>query len=175
MPVFWIGTRRYRTKTEAGDAVRAVLHGRPIGTELVGEEFDLIRDLLDMHHEAQDKIGVGVAAIRIAPPLKGPYRGFEVVRTDGTTIDFSYQTCLRKPSLRSQVHNVLRDEIEDKTTAYFDARYAEGTFTSDESGVPLQRRRHCGKPLPRPLVRPDRRRVRQRRRRMAGHHDEPLD
>jgi hypothetical protein len=69
----------------------------------------------------------------------GPYPGFEVIRVDGSTIDFSYQDCLKHPSLRSQVHNVMRVEIDDKTTSYFESRIAEGTFVSDESGVPLQR------------------------------------
>jgi hypothetical protein len=135
--VTWIGRRRYTTKTAAGDAVRKILYGNPIGTELAGEEFDLVRDLLDMHHEAKEKIGVGVAGIRIAPPQKGKYPGFEVVRTDGSTIDFSYRTCLTTPSLRSQVHNVMQVEIEGKKTAYFESRLAAGTFTSDLSGVPL--------------------------------------
>lgn len=139
MAVFWIGQRRYRTKTAAGDAVRAVLHGNPVASELSGEDFDLVRDLLDMHHEAADKIGVGVSGIRIAPPLIGKYPGFEVIRTDGSTIDFSYKTCLTAPSLRSQVLNVMRAEVDDKTTTYFEARIEEGTFTSDESGVPLDR------------------------------------
>ncbi|MFE2347964.1 DCL family protein [Kitasatospora cineracea] len=137
MAVFWIGHRRYGTKKAAGDAVRAVLHGHPIGTELTGEEFDLVRDLLDMHHEAEQKIGEGVAAIRIAPPQQGPHPGFEVVHPDGSAIDFSYLTCLKAPTLRSQVHNVMQAETKDLRTAYFEKRIAAGTFTSDLSGVPL--------------------------------------
>ncbi|MET9671238.1 DCL family protein [Streptomyces sp. NPDC006475] len=117
-----------------------MLHGSPVGTVLSGEDHDLIRDLLDMHHEAALKIGVGVEGIRIAPPQIGKYPGFEVIRTDGTTLDFSYKTCLTAPSLRSQAHNVMRAEVDDKTTIYFEARIEEGTFISDESGVPLDPR-----------------------------------
>ncbi len=138
MAKFWIGQREYRTKAAAGDAVRAVLHKHPVGTALSGDEFDLVRDLLDMHHEAEQKIGVGVASIRVAPPFMGPHPGFEVVRTDGSVIDFSYRSCLQTPSLRSQVHNVMRVEIDDLTTAYFESRLAQETFVSDLSGVPLR-------------------------------------
>ncbi|MFB7676918.1 DCL family protein [Kitasatospora purpeofusca] len=137
MPVFRIGSRQYRTKGEAEKAVQAVLHGHPVGTVLCGEDFDLVRDLLDMHHEASDKVGAGVADIRIAPPLIGRFPGFEVVRLDGSTIDFSYRTCLKAPSLDSQVRNVLRMEVDDLTTAYLEHRVSTGTLVSDESGVPL--------------------------------------
>ncbi|GAA2842934.1 hypothetical protein GCM10010441_78560 [Kitasatospora paracochleata] len=137
MPVFRIGPRQYRTKGEAEKAVQAVLHGHPVGTVLSGDDFDLVRDLLDMHHEAADKIGVGVADIRIAPPLIGRYPGFEVIRVDGTTIDFSYKTCLKAPSLASQVRNVLRMEVDDLTTGYLEDRISTNTLASDESGVPL--------------------------------------
>ncbi|SDS48194.1 Protein of unknown function [Streptomyces sp. TLI_053] len=137
MPVFRIGSRLYRTKGEAEKAVQAVLHGHPVGTVLSGEDFELVRDLLAMHHEATDKIGVGVADIRIAPPLIGRFPGFEVIREDGSTIDFSYKTCLKAPSLDSQVRNVLRMEVDDLTTAYLAQRVSSGTLVSDESGVPL--------------------------------------
>lgn len=139
MAVFWIGERRYKSKQAAGDAVRAVLHGHPVGTALSGDEFDLIRDLLDMHPNAEEKIGTGVSGIQIAPPQQGPYPGFEAIRTDGSVIDFSYLSCLTKPSLRSHVHNVMRAEVSDLVSDYFEARYAAGTFHSDESGAPLDR------------------------------------
>lgn len=138
MPAFWIGQRKYQRKGEAEETVRKLLHGHKVGYELEGEEFDLIRDLLDMHHEAADKIGSGVKGIRIAPPLIGKWNGFEVIRTDGTSIDFSYKTCFKAPSLRSQVHNVMRAEVNDLTSRYFDARLAAGRFTSDLSGVALR-------------------------------------
>ncbi|MFC8765809.1 DCL family protein [Streptomyces sp. NPDC057193] len=141
MAVFWIRHRRYPSKGDAKAAVRAVLHGHPKGTELTGEDFDLVRDLLDMHPDSAGKIGDGVGAIKIGPsphPKYQKYPSFWVVRPNGSTVDFSYKDCFDHPSLRSQVHNIMRVEIEDKTTAYFESRLAEGTFTSDESGVPLQ-------------------------------------
>lgn len=139
MAVFWIGERRYKSKQAAGDAVRGVLHAYPVGAALSGDEFDLIRDLLDMHPNAEEKIGLGVTGIQIAPPQQGPHPGFEATRIDGSIIDFSYLSCLTKPSLRSHVHNVMRAEVADLTSVYFEARYADGTFHSDESSTPLDR------------------------------------
>ena len=137
MAEFWIGDRQFPTKTAAGDAIRAVLHGHRVGTELADEEYQLIRNLLDMHPEAQDKIGAGVAGIRIGAPRKGPHPCFEIIHTDCDPIDFSYKTCLKAPSIRSQVHNVMRFETADQRTAYLQSRIAAGTFVSDESGTPL--------------------------------------
>lgn len=141
MAVYWIGLRRFDTKGEAQVKVRRVLHGHPWGTVLSGEDFDLIRDLLDMHPDARDKIGDGVDAILIdqGPHPKYPHHpSFYVIRSDGYRDDFSYKDCFSHPSLRSQVHNVMRVEVEDKVTAYFDSRIAAGSFSSDLSGTPLQ-------------------------------------
>ncbi|GLX51235.1 hypothetical protein Shyhy01_41850 [Streptomyces hygroscopicus subsp. hygroscopicus] len=138
MAEFWIGHRRYRTKGEAKEAVREVLYRYNVGS-IVDQEDDhlLLLDLLDMHHEADDKIGPGVEAFAIAPPQRGPYPGFEVIRTDGSRIDFSYQTCLKPPTYRQQVMNVMRDEIKSTINAYFESRKTVGLLVSDQSGTPL--------------------------------------
>jgi hypothetical protein len=135
---FYIGHRKYRTKGAAADAVREVLYRYRVG-ETVDQEEDhlLLLDLLDMHHEAGDKIGPGVEAFVIAPPLRGPYPGFEVLRVDGTRIDFSYKTCMKPPTVRQQVLNVLRAEVKGQINDYFDARKAAGTLVSDASGEVL--------------------------------------
>ncbi|MFI5525199.1 DCL family protein [Streptomyces platensis] len=138
MAEFWIGHRRYRTKSDAKEAVREVLYRYPIGNS-VDQEDDhlLLLDLLEKHHEADDKIGPGVNGFAIAPPQRGPYPGFEVIRTDGSRIDFSYQTCLRPPTYRQQVMNVMRDEVKPDINAYFETRRDSGTLLSDTSGAPL--------------------------------------
>ncbi|MDQ0948613.1 hypothetical protein QFZ24_002536 [Streptomyces phaeochromogenes] len=138
MPKFWIGSREYPTKKAAQEAVRDVLYGYSVGSVVDREEDHLLLlDLLDLHEEADVKIGVGVESFVIAPPLKGSYPGFEVIRTDGTRIDFSYLACLKPPSYRQQVSSAMRVEAECNVTAYFTARAAANTLVSDESGRTL--------------------------------------
>jgi hypothetical protein len=138
VPEFWIGRRRYRTKGEAKEAVREVLYRYPEGSTVDREEDHLLLlDLLDMHHEADDKIGPGVDAFAIAPPQRGTSPGFEVIRTDGSRIDFSYLTCLKPPTHRQQGLNVMRDEVKSHVSAYFESRRAAGSLVSDQSGMPL--------------------------------------
>jgi len=135
---FSIGHRRYRTKGDAKEAVREVLYQYTVGSIVDQEDHHLLLlDLLDMHHEADDKIGPGVEAFAIAPPQRGPYPGFEVIRTDGSRIDFSYQTCLKPPTYRQQVMNVMRDEVKSAINTYFESRKTIGSLVSDQSGTPL--------------------------------------
>jgi hypothetical protein len=135
---FWIGQRQYRTKGAATEAVREILSRYNVGETIDGEEDHLLLlDLLDMHHEADEKMGSGVEAFAIAPPQRGPYPGFEVRRTDGSRIDFSYKTCLTAPTVRQQVMNVMRDEVKGQINAYFEARKAAGSLVSDRSGQQL--------------------------------------
>ncbi|MFE2716980.1 DUF3223 domain-containing protein [Streptomyces mirabilis] len=138
MPEFRIGQRRYPTKQAAGDAVRAVLYGYSVGSTVDRpEDHLLLLDLLDLHEEAPDKIGSGVDSFVIAPPLRGPYPGFAVVRTDGTNIDFSYLACLKPPTYRQQVSSAMRAEVKDDVNAYFTSRVAAGSLVSDQSGAQL--------------------------------------
>ncbi|MFJ3975956.1 DUF3223 domain-containing protein [Streptomyces sp. NPDC090021] len=138
MPEFLIGQRKYRTKEDAKKAVRAVLRGYPVGSTVDDpEHHQLLLDLLHMHPEAAVKIGPGVEAFAIAPPLWGPHPGFQVIQTDGTPNDFSYRDCFKPRTYRQQVLNVMRDEVKQTSTDYFEARRAADTLISDLSGQPL--------------------------------------
>ncbi|MFD7917466.1 DCL family protein [Streptomyces sp. NPDC059752] len=138
MAEFHIGQRTYRTKGKAQEAVRAVLRGYQVGSTVDDPEHHLLLlDLLDMHPNAEDKIGPGVEAFAIAPPPRGPHPCFEVIRTDGTRIDFSYKDCLTPRTYRQQVLNVMGEEVKQTKTDYFEARRATGTLVSDLSGQPL--------------------------------------
>lgn len=115
-----------------------MLRGYPVGSRVDDPEHHrLLLDLLDMHPYAEDKIGPGVEAFAIAPPQRGPYSGFQVIRTDGTRIDFSYQDCLKPRTYRQQVLNVMGDEVRQTKSDYFEARRAADTLISDLSGQPL--------------------------------------
>ncbi|MFH9425475.1 DCL family protein [Streptomyces sp. NPDC017529] len=140
MAEFWIDHRWYPSKAAARTAVEGVRDRYATGSEVTDpDDVALLRDLLDMHPNAAMKIGVGVAGFRVAAPMRGTGRRFELIRTDGSTEAFSYPECLTPTSLDQQVCNILRDEVADLVTAYFESRIDEGSFTSDESGVSLQR------------------------------------
>lgn len=138
MPKFSIGHRTYRTKGEAGDAVRAIRDRYDVGATV--DQLDdqkLLRDLIDLHKEASEKIGCGIHSFVIDRPLRGQHSGFKIVRTDGSEIDFSYLSCLSPPNHRQQVLAAMRGEVADAVSAYFAMRAATNTLTSDLSGTDL--------------------------------------
>ncbi|AGJ59506.1 MULTISPECIES: DCL family protein [Streptomyces] len=138
MPKFRIGQREYPTKGAAGDAVRAIRDRYNVG-ETVDQLEDqrLLRDLIDLHKEAAEKIGCGIASFVIDRPMRGQHSGFKIVRTDGSEIDFSYLSCLSPPNHRQQVLAAMRGEVVDTISSYFALRAATNTLTSDLSGAEL--------------------------------------
>lgn len=99
MPEASIGARRYPTKAAREEAVRDVLRRYDPGDDVSQEEDDLLlRDPLDMHPKAADKIGPGVAHFRIVKTPRGNHRGPQGVHINGDGAAFSYELCdIRSP------------------------------------------------------------------------------
>ncbi|MFF1873194.1 DCL family protein [Kitasatospora herbaricolor] len=134
----FIGDRSYPSDAARRRAVRALLARYEVN-QVVDQEDDglLLRDLLDRHPKAAEKIGPGVDHFRVVRTPRGPHKGPEAVRTDGTRIDFSYQKCLDSPSHRRRVLDAMRTEVVPQRDAYYEARKMSGTLVSDWSNVPL--------------------------------------
>jgi len=65
------------------------------GRDLRGEDFRLVRALLEHHPERQAKVGVGVSCLKVDASLHDSgSRCFWVVRVDGSAEDFSLRKCL---------------------------------------------------------------------------------
>lgn len=138
MPKFSIGHRVYRTKGEAGDAIRAIRDRYPVGSTVDQlEDQKLLRDLIDLHEHAAEKIGCGIESFAVDRPARGAHSGFKIIRTDGSEIDFSFLACLTPPNHRKQVLDAMRGEITGTTGSYFASRAATNTLVSDLSGTPL--------------------------------------
>ncbi|MFE3373922.1 DCL family protein [Streptomyces sp. NPDC059173] len=138
VPEFSIGPRTWPTKGAAGDAVRAIRDAYNVDEKVDRpEDHALLRDLIELHPDAPEKIGCGLDSFVIDQPMRGRHSEFKIVRTDGTEIDFSYQSRLSPPSHRTQVLAAMRGETVGTTTAYFAMRAATNTLTSDQSGTPL--------------------------------------
>ncbi|MFI9019159.1 DUF3223 domain-containing protein [Streptomyces griseus] len=138
MPEVWIGPRRYATKKARQEAVQAVLGRYGLGQDVDQEDDDLLlRDLLDMHPDAAEKVGPGVDRFRIIPTPRGHHKGPEAVLVDGNKVAFSYQKCLDAPTHRQRVLDAMRTEIQAQANTYYESRKASNTLVSDESGQSL--------------------------------------
>ncbi|MFC8454022.1 DUF3223 domain-containing protein [Kitasatospora sp. NPDC057223] len=100
---FWIGARRFRSRGAAEEAMRALLARYSFNAVVDREEDDrLLRDLLDLHPDAEEKVGAGVDFFRIVRTPRGNHKGLSAVQVDGTATDFSYKASLRTPSPRQR-------------------------------------------------------------------------
>lgn len=122
-----IGGLTFNTKTAVTDYTKETLLGTEAGQALSGERFGVIRDLLNFHPEAEQKIGCGVERIEVRrnPEFGHNARGFWIVRTDGTETDFSYKKCLEGDSAyRNKFIRACRfavkQHMEDFKSRFFD-------------------------------------------------------
>ena len=124
-----IGSRFYRTKAAATEAVREVLHRYPPGAMLTGEDADFVADLLDRHPERDLKVGVGVASFHVQRDGWGGVC-FGLTRTDGTRTDFGgISKCLEPPSPEARARAAFRNEVTSQVIAFRDGmREEHGSF-----------------------------------------------
>ena len=107
-----------------------------------------LRSLLDMHPEADQKIGCGVSAFSVEdnPLYPGPRaRGLRLHRIDGTSTDFSFWECIRPTPHIKKVYRAFRAAVEPDTMAfkqrYFDA-LPWGVGVCPDTGEPISYT-HC--------------------------------
>lgn len=139
-----IGSFTFPTRKAAETEIRRVLHETERGTPLQGADFDLIRGLLDCHHDAVNKSGCGVASIKVRTIEYGS-PGFWITRVDGTEDDFSYRTALdgapnRNTAIRQAMRHAIRQQIDDYRRAQFAAQADhDGTLLCPLTGLRIRR------------------------------------
>lgn len=109
----------FETKEAIQNMCSLFLYNYPDGSTLNPEDTDFIYDVLTMHPNADEKIGVGVKSIGVR--LNPTYRRnkeFVVYRTDGSFTEFSYRKCLRPPSHCSRFILACRQAIASGIMAY---------------------------------------------------------
>jgi hypothetical protein len=93
-----IDTRSFASLKDATEFFRSMLNRyRPRDRVSDGDAAHLAA-LLKRHNEYDEKVGVGIDhfAVMVAPDFKT--HCFEIIRVDGTRVDFSYQRCIDKRS-----------------------------------------------------------------------------
>lgn len=140
LPSFQWGTRK-----DALAAFRLLHTGGPYAPydQITDPGHDLmLRELLDLHPDAAEKIGAGVDHFYVGLTRDGDKynvrsnaTGIWIRRTDGTDVDFSYRTCINDHTLESDAKEGLRLAVEDRRLDYRQARFDDGTFASDISGT----------------------------------------
>jgi hypothetical protein len=114
-----LGPLRFPTKRDAELHIRDILRTRR--GVLVGEDDAVVRDLAARHPDAASKIGTGIASVRVEVFEHGR-PCFWIVRTDGSTTDFSYRRALSPPTRRNDVMAAMRGLVSDQIEAFAASR-----------------------------------------------------
>ena len=120
-----IGARLFQTKTEAKKFARNILARSDDGEIITGLDDLFLRDLVALHHEAATKIGCGIAHFTAQrDPVWGNTRHFLIVRTDGSSTDVSFHTCIDGSNARRDVFHALRHAVADQVVSFQQAAFA---------------------------------------------------
>lgn len=85
----------FRTKGQAKQFCRDIVARYRDGQTITEADHEFLAELLKLHHEAPAKVGYGVSHFTVATdPIWMKTRHFVIVRTDGSSTDFSYHTCI---------------------------------------------------------------------------------
>jgi len=132
-----VGQVTYPTQKAAKEAVRTILYACPIGHTLSGPDAAFMLDLLDLHPEADDKVGCGVESIQVEQNYGS--RGFWLTRRDGSRTDFSFLACIRPPTTADNARAAFRSEIREQVHRYRDEQFNGDVVRCDVTGVPVTR------------------------------------
>ena len=111
-----IGDRRFPSKKAAGDFIREILYRYPIGARISNADSRVLLDLLTLHREAEQKIGVGVEFFTVEQNMST--RGFWLTRTDGSRTDWSFLACLTPPTREAEAKAAFRTAIRDQIVEF---------------------------------------------------------
>jgi hypothetical protein len=135
---YHVGGRIFATQKSLIEFVQGILHRPFVGRSLAEDEFQFMLSLIDRHQEREQKIGVGVADIRIAVNPKYKNRMFEITRLDGSTTDFSYRVCIRPTTSLDNFIGACRAIASEQVKQYKVERFshagADGRIACDLSG-----------------------------------------
>lgn len=111
---------------------REILNQYHIGETVSLEDEKFLRDLLNSHPHAQQKIGPGILYFTVEmDSLWKRSKHFSIVRIDGTSTDFSYLKCITRPKNNLSVFcQAARSAISDQITDWKRSQWLANTEVS---------------------------------------------
>lgn len=141
--VISINGKVFPTKKAAMEHFRSILARYSDGEAIRDDDEADLLALLTRHPEVQDKVGVGVAGFYADKAFMGT-RCFHVRRTDGSTTDFSFKSCVdgRAPTPHQEFLQAARMAVHDqirqaKQRHFQEHKGPDGTVPCDITGRPL--------------------------------------
>lgn len=135
----------FATQKAALEYFRGILYSYEIGEAVSDPVHDtMLRELSERHPDATQKIGVGISEFFINRTEAGDYsfvsadaRGIWIRRIDDSVVDWSYQTAIKKPGVRTNFKDALRLAVNDRRVSLRDAAFAAGTVRCALTGAAI--------------------------------------
>jgi hypothetical protein len=114
-----VGLRKFPTKKETKDFIRAIVARYEDGVRLALEDEAFMRDLLTLHPHSEEKMGGGISHFTIGPDQEwGTTRNFIVHRMNGSFTDFSFHHCVDGTNHRQDRSSALRSAVADQVVNF---------------------------------------------------------
>lgn len=132
-----IGEIEFETKKDALTYFKTILNAYTFGEELSTAHFNDIMSLLETHPRVSEKIGVGIAKVRVTK-VQFNAKAFELVRLDDSTEIFSYTKRINAPKtnftkFREACRQAVQSELRNVKLEYFQKYSKKGRVKCQES------------------------------------------
>jgi Protein of unknown function (DUF3223) len=136
-------SRTFPTQASALEYFRSVMYAYEIG-ETVSDprHHRLLLELSERHRDAIEKRGPGIKEFFVDRTEAGDYgyvspksRGIWIRRIDGSTVDWSYQTAIKKPGPRANLKDALRLAVNDRRVRFRDRKFQSGPVNCELTGA----------------------------------------
>lgn len=128
----------FRTKGAAKQFIAALRDRYPDGVLIPEPDSSFLAELLTIHPEAADKIGCGIGHFTVmTDAIFGRTRHFVVHRTNGSSTDFSFHSCVDGRNHRRDRLEAMRRALEPSILRFRAAGFAAGEVICPFSGSVL--------------------------------------
>ena len=134
-----IGIHHFSSRAAAKKFVRSIVESYPDHEKISDFEHDaFLRDLIQLHPDAVEKIGAGIDFFTIKRDDKtGKTRHFLITRIDGSPADFSWHSCIDGRNWRRETIQTLRDAIANDIVAFRNKTFDLGNVRCPVTGESL--------------------------------------
>lgn len=116
--MYMLAEQEFTSKRAIEGKMREIVATYPEGTILELTDHDLVEALLNWHPNSEQKIGIGVRSIKKVISAKWKTPGFMILRTDGSSTDFSWRQCLYPRTKRADVVKACREAVSGQIMEY---------------------------------------------------------
>jgi hypothetical protein len=111
----------FPTKAALQEYVKGILNNTAGEVDTIHLPF--LTDLFERHQDALQKIGMGIATVRVRLAMPYKTRCFEIERVDGSRTDISYLECLKPSTAKQWFPAACRTAVADQIQEHKDAAF----------------------------------------------------